>query len=338
MSDDRLVTLAVTMGDPRGIGPEVLVKALAGGRLPEEARIVVVGSRAVIEAQAAQLGAKLDLPPFAPTRKSRSDHELLDVGEFRAERMQPHVASADAGRASADYIEAALRLVPDGEADAVVTCPINKQSMAMAGVPFPGHTEMLAHLTGGARPVMLMACPDLRVALVTTHLALRDVPGAVTRDGIVEVATILDAALRRYFASSRPRIAVCGLNPHCSDGGRFGDEEARIVGPAVKDLQAHGIDVTGPMPSDTVFGAAVRGDFDAVVALYHDQALIPVKLAGLGRVVNITLGLPIIRTSVGHGTAYDIAGQGIADEASLLEAIGCATRMVASSRETDRTA
>ncbi len=300
------------MGDPRGIGPEVIARALR--RLPTGVRVTVVGSAAVLR----HAGAELDAPGVA----------VLDLDNFPVDALEPHLPDAIAGRASLDYIERAVRLVRGGQADALVTGPINKESIAAAGSPHPGHTEMLAELSGGGTPVMLMACPTLRVAMVTTHVALRDVPQMITTEKIVDVARILHDALRRFFGVADPRIAVCGLNPHAGDGGRFGDEEARIIAPAIRQLADMG--VTGPHPADSVFAHAVAGGYDAVIAQYHDQGLIPVKLAGLDEVINITLGLPIIRTSVGHGTAFDIAGTGQASEFSLLHAIDAAADMVRS--------
>ncbi len=336
MDDTPSPTLAVTMGDPRGIGPDVIVEALLHVDFAGCPRLVIVGSRSVLEAAA----ASLDLPLATDTAYAT----LLDLDNFPADAVEPRRPDAASGRASLDYIERAVRMVLDGQADAVVTGPINKEAIAAAGSPYPGHTEMLAGLCGGGRSVMMLVSAPapgtrrghLRVAQVTTHLALRDVPGAVTAGGIVETARIVDDSLRRFFAIESPRIAVCGLNPHCSDGGRFGDEEERVVVPAVTEAQSAGIDLRGPKPADTVFVQALRGGYDAVLALYHDQGMIPAKMAGLDRVVNVTLGLPIIRTSVGHGTAYDIAGTGRADEGSLVEAIKLAARMAAQSARGDR--
>ncbi len=334
MNDAPSPTLAVTMGDPRGIGPDVIVKAMQHADVAGCARLIIVGSRSVLEAVA----AAMDLP-FAAARwdaAAPAPVALLDLDNFPTGALVPRRADAASGRASLDYIERAVRLVLDGHADAVVTGPINKEAIAAASSPYPGHTEMLAGLSGGGRSVMMLVSGNLNVAQVTTHLALRDVPGAVTADGIVEAARIVDESLRRFFAIGSPRIAVCGLNPHCSDGGRFGDEEERVIAPAAAEAQSAGIDLQGPKPADTVFVQALQGGYDAVLALYHDQGMIPAKMAGLDRVVNVTLGLPIIRTSVGHGTAYDIAGTGRAGEGSLVEAIKLAARMAAQSAGGDR--
>jgi 4-hydroxythreonine-4-phosphate dehydrogenase len=314
----------VTAGDPRGIGPEILVKALSGADLPANVRILAIGSADVLEHEARRLGYELP--------QSSARHTIVDTGEFPVSDLNPREPSAESGRASASYIQAAVSLVQSGEADAIVTGPISKQALAAAGVEFPGHTEMLSHLTGGARPVMMLVNGPLRVAMVTTHMALRDVADAVTAEGILTTAGIVDTALRQYFAIRAPRLAVCGLNPHAGDGGRFGDEEVRVIARAVSSAREAGIDMAGPWPADTVFLQAARGRYDAVLPLYHDQGMIPVKMAGLDSVVNVTLGLPIIRTSVGHGTAYDIAGGGRASPGSLLSAIELASVMVLADR------
>jgi len=309
------------MGDPCGIGPEVCVKALTGGRAPAGAVATVVGSRRVLDF-AARLAGTVPLAEAA----------VLDMDNFPLERLADRRPSAESGRASLDYIERAVAEVRAGRADALVTGPISKEAIGAAGSPYPGHTEMLAVLAGSGRPVMTLLSGELRVAFATTHLALREVPRVLTVEAIAHAGKVLGDALRRYFCVSAPRLAVCALNPHASDGGRFGDEEARLIAPAVSLIRQAGLDVSGPLPSDTLFAKARAGDYDGVVALYHDQGMIPIKLSGVGGVVNVTLGLPLVRTSVGHGTAYDIAGTGRADERSMLEAIRTAAAMVAASR------
>jgi len=324
------VRLAVTMGDPRGIGPEICARALAGGQLPTRVGVTVVGSLAVLRAAARTAGVRLNAQVL--DRGARGLPEcgisVLDLDNFPVSLLSPRKPSAPSGRASLDYIEKAVAIAMSGGADAVVTGPISKEAIGAAGSPHPGHTEMLAELTGAEKPVMMLLSGGLRVAFVTTHLALRDVPNAVTRGEIYNTGVALGEGLRKYFGVKQPRLAVCGLNPHCGDGGRFGDEEERIIAPAVADLRQGGLCVDGPLPSDTLFAKALAGDYDGVVALYHDQGMIAIKLSGVGGVVNVTLGLPIIRTSVGHGTAYDIAGRGFADESSLMEAIRLAAQMV----------
>ena len=321
---DRPVRLALTMGDPAGIGPEIAVKTLCRDRLPEGVRLVVVGSPAVLRYEAEALGLDPGLI------EQRADVVALD--NFPPEQLSARAPSAAGGRASVEYIERAVRLVLSRDADALVTCPISKEAIAAGGSHFPGHTEMLAALTGAANMLMVLAGPDLRVALVTRHVALRDVARLLKAQDITDAAALFADGLRRYFSIGRPHLAVCGLNPHCGDGGRFGDEEARIIVPAVEAARAQGVSLDGPLPADSVFARAAGGAYDGVIALYHDQGMIPVKFTGVHSVVNITFGLPIIRTSVGHGTAFDIAGKGRADESSLLEAIRVATRMTRAAR------
>ena len=321
---DRPVRLALTMGDPAGIGPEIAVKALCGDRLPEDVRLTVVGSPAVLRHEAQALG----LDPALIERRA----EVIALDNFPPEQLSVRTPTAPGGQASVEYIESGVRLILSGDADALVTCPISKEAIAAGGSDFPGHTEMLAALTGAAQVLMVLAGSDLRVALVTRHVALRDVARLLRAQDITDAAAMFSDGLRRYFGIGRPRLAVCGLNPHCGDGGLFGDEEARIIAPAVAAARAQGVSLDGPLPADSVFAQAAHGAYDGVLALYHDQGMIPVKFAGLHSVVNVTFGLPIIRTSVGHGTAFDIAGQGRADERSLLEAIRVAARMVRASR------
>ncbi|MGB0497650.1 MAG: 4-hydroxythreonine-4-phosphate dehydrogenase PdxA, partial [Rubricella sp.] len=227
-----------------------------------------------------------------------------------------------------DWIEEAVALCLSGAASGLVTAPINKKVLKEGGgFAFPGHTEFLAHLTGAERAVMMLAGPDLRVVPVTIHIALADVPGALTAGAIVETATITHDALIRDFGIARPRIAVAGLNPHAGEGGVMGREEIEILAPALDVLRRRGIDLRGPLPADTMFHARARRAYDAAICMYHDQALVPLKTLAFDEGVNVTLGLPIIRTSPDHGTAYDIAGTGRADPASMAEALALAARM-----------
>lgn len=333
-ADSRPVTLAISIGDPRGIGPEVILKAAAGRALPG-ARLVIVGGAAVLRATAANLQLPCPASVDDPVDMPDETAVVLDTGTFPATALEPRKPDSACGRASLQYVECAVNLVREGTADAIVTGPINKAAIGAAGSPYPGHTEMLAHLAGGGTPVMLMVCPGLRVALVTTHLRLLDVAGSITADSIVRIGRVLYGDLRRYFGIQDPQIAVCGVNPHCGDDARFGDEETRIIAPALRRLESEGVHLTGPLPADTVFCQAIEGRSDAVLAMYHDQGLIPVKMAGLDRVVNVTLGLPIIRTSVGHGTAYDIAGRGVASDGSFREAVRVAAEMARAVRARD---
>ena len=234
--------------------------------------------------------------------------------------------SAAAGRAAYEAIVQAVEDAIAGRVRAVATAPINKEAFAAAGLPWPGHTELLAHLTGAPRVAMMFHSDVLRVVLATIHIPLSEVPRALTRR-VVEDTIELTAADLPRFGVGQPRLAIAGLNPHAGEHGLFGTEEQDVLNPAIAACRGRGIDVTGPWPADTVFVRAVRGEFDAVIACYHDQGLIPVKMAAFGRAVNVTLGLPIIRTSVDHGTAFDIAGSGVADASSMIEAVLLAARL-----------
>jgi len=275
--------LAVTLGDPRGIGPEVVGKALAQ---PLDADIRIVG------------------------RREQGAGSSLTEGE--------------AGRIAGEAIKEAARLALDGEADAIVTGPVHKHALHRAGYRYPGVTEFLAHLAGDVPVAMMLATGTLRVVLVTTHLALRDVPAQLTTERIVQAGRITADALRRWWGIAEPRLAVCALNPHAGEGGLFGDEDERILRPAARTLGA-----AGPLPADTVFVKALRGEFDAVLAPYHDVGMTAVKVAGFGKGVNVTLGLPFVRTAPDHGTAFDIVGTGKADPSSMRAALELAAQLAA---------
>lgn len=296
--------LAVTLGDPRGIGIEVTRKAVAALEHGASVELRFIGAGGIsehLEEAAGDTGASLD--------------------------------DRAAGRIAAHAIEAAVRLALDGEADAVVTAPIHKPALRAAGYDEPGHTELLQRLTGAARVGMLMAAEHtrlgapLRVLLATTHVALRDVPDLVTAELLESQARLLHGALRDRWGIQEPRIALCALNPHASDGGLFGDEEARVFAPATARLRERGLSVEGPLPADTVFARALGGAFDAVVAPYHDVGMAAFKTVSFGAGVNVTLGLPFPRTSPDHGTAFDLVGQDRADPTSMLEAVRLAARL-----------
>lgn len=293
------IRLAVTLGDPRGIGPEIVAAALGA--------------------------SELDLVTVGPTGTGITPD--VAVGHWRG--GEP----AEAGRLAGAAIERATAMALDGEVAGVVTAPIDKAALSAAGYPFPGHTEMLQALTGAGEVVMLMAAERtalggaLRVVLATTHIALERVALAVTSEKLLAQARLTDRGLREWWGIDAPRLALCALNPHASDGGLFGDQEARIMAPAVARLQAEGVDVEGPFPADTVFVRAIRGDFDVVIAPYHDVGMAAFKTASFGSGVNVTLGLPFVRTSPDHGTALDIAGRGIADAGSMIEALNLAARL-----------
>lgn len=320
------------MGDPQGIGPEVVVKALADPALRERADFVVFG----LEAPMADAAAKASVAPFwggAKPGVTLVDHpsharaSVAPVGERRP--------TAEGGEASFAFVEAAISAarLPKGDprrVDAIVTAPISKQAWALAGhTRWPGHTELFAERLGARRTAMFFASPRLRVVLATMHLPLMRVGQALTTERILDVIELGAGAAARLGCGggrSAPRIAICGLNPHAGEGGLLGDEDAKIVAPAVEQARHRGIDALGPFPADTVFIAAERGDFDLVVAMYHDQGLIPVKLLGWDRAVNATIGLPLPRTSPDHGTAFDIGGMNRADAGSMRAAIDLAIR------------
>jgi len=286
--------IGITVGDPAGIGPEISVKASTDARVLEACEPIIYGPHTAPY-----------LSPFTP-------------GEL----------SAEAGRTASGAIVSAVNDALVGKIDAITTAPINKEALALAGIPFKGHTDMLAMLTQSGPAVMMFHSPELRVVLATVHVALRHVPGLLTRE-LMDFLIDLTAKELPRFGYPRPRIAVAGLNPHAGEHGVIGDEDEEVLRPAIdRARKDRGIDVTGPWPGDTVFARAARGEFDVVIACYHDQGLIPVKLLAFGRAVNVTLGLPIVRTSVDHGTAFDIAGKGIADPSSLVEAILLAAKLV----------
>ena len=281
--------IAITTGDPAGIGPEIARKAADDPRVRDVCDPVIYGPAAGV-------------------------------------RFEPGVLSAEAGRAAYEAICAAVRDAMGGHVAAVATAPVNKLGFSRAGLPWKGHTDLLAHLTGAARVAMMFWSEPLKVVLATVHVPLSDVPGLLTRELLGGIIDLAAQELPR-FGIAHPRIALAGLNPHAGEEGLLGGEETRVLAPAVQDAQSRGISIEGPFPGDTIFGRATRGEFDAVIACYHDQGLIPVKLLAFGRAVNVTLGLPIVRTSVDHGTAFDIAGRGIADPSSMIEAVLLAVRL-----------
>jgi 4-hydroxythreonine-4-phosphate dehydrogenase len=335
--------LAITMGDPAGVGPEIVVKAsrrLQPRLQAGEFRLLVIGHRSALRAAGALLQSDLvfpetdaagELPPLA----------LLPAGEER-EPIAFGQLGPEAGRFAYLAVERAVALAQDGRIDAIVTAPLNKEALNRAGHRYAGHTDMLAALTGTRSSVMLLAHGDMRVSHVTTHVALEKVPALLTQERLRRTIDLTQQALLD-LGITRPRIAVAALNPHAGEGGLFGTQDTDVTAPVVAQCRQHGLDVTGPVPGDTVFVKLRARQFDAVVAMYHDQGHIPVKLLGFQidpqtgawqalSGVNITLGLPVIRTSVDHGTAFDIAGKGIANEDSLIEAIDYALRLAAHRR------
>jgi 4-hydroxythreonine-4-phosphate dehydrogenase len=323
--------IAVTMGDPSGIGPEIIAAALADPELARLCRPVILGDRGALERALAVTGLPLSIETVQDTGPLRTQPGVLylrELSRLSAADMEYGRPSAAGGDAAYRYICEAARLCLQGEARAMATAPINKEALNNAGHSFPGHTELLAELTGTPRVVMMLAGERLRVTLVTIHEALSRVPSLISFERVLDTVRITDQALSRFFCPN-PRIAVLALNPHCGEGGLFGHEEREIIAPAVAAARAEGIDAVGPLSADTLFHFALAGGYDAVVCMYHDQGLIPLKLLHFDDGVNVTLGLPIIRTSVDHGTAYDLAGTGRASAQSMKAALVMAAQMAA---------
>ena len=332
--------LIITMGDPTGVGPEIIIQAVCAGAFTELARpLVVAGDLGVLQRAAVVCGLDARLQPGS--QRALASDEIL-IGDYlipvqalshldleRQSYGQPEVSS---GCAMADYITWACDACIAGDAAGMVTAPINKQALQAAGVTFPGHTEMLADRCKIDEVVMMLAGERLRVCMVTTHCALREVPLRLTTERILTTIRITATALRKQFGLKQPRLAVLALNPHAGEGGLFGDEEKRHIVPAIEAARAEGLDATGPHSADTLFWFATQGQYDAVICMYHDQGLIPLKLLHFDDGVNVTLGLPIVRTSVDHGTAYDLAGTGQASPASLIAAVKTAVGMAAKAK------
>jgi 4-hydroxythreonine-4-phosphate dehydrogenase len=291
----RKPVIAITVGDPAGIGPEIAMQAAADARVLDVCTPILYGPH-----DAAALAA-------------------FPTGEL----------SADAGRAAYEAVARAVEDARLGRVDAIATAPINKEAWALAGIPWRGHTDLLAALTHTPRGAMMFYAEELRVVLATVHVPLKQVPSLLTRELVDDIIDLTAREMPR-FGYQRPRLAFAGLNPHAGEHGIIGDEDERVLRPAVEAAKRRGIDISGPWPGDTVFARAARGEFDVVIACYHDQGLIPVKLLAFGKAVNVTLGLPIVRTSVDHGTAFDIAGKGIADPSSLVEAVRLAAKLALS--------
>ncbi len=333
----RRPVIGITMGEPAGIGPEVVVKALADPEIRRLGRFVIYGMNELLS-YAADLA---EIDPFwwrlqhdSPRAEYDLVHDVvvLDYDEYSMLGTSVHRPTKQGGQASLRFLDDAIAaaLKPAGEPgriEAIVTAPICKESWLLAGCRFPGHTELLAHRTRAKRVVMMFVAPKLNVTLATVHVPLMDIRNLLTIGCVFDPIDLGHQACLR-LGIAEPRIAVCGLNPHASEHGQFGDEEGRVISPAIEMARQGGINVHGPFPGDTIFNAAVAGKYDLVVAMYHDQGLIPVKLLAWDEAVNVTLGLPIIRTSVDHGTAFDIVGQNKADAGSMKAAIRLAVRMV----------
>lgn len=317
--------IAITMGDPCGVGPEVIVKAFDDPSFSPEGAPFVIGDRRSLERAIDLLGSSAKIrrindvhavQPHEPGIIPLFSESMLTGADIAYGRPSPAAC-----RAVVSFIETAARFAQEQPALAICTCPVNKEQLHRTGFPFPGHTEFIRDLTHAEEVVMMLAGPRLKVALATIHEALARVPALITKERLRKTILITARSMERDFGLRAPRIAVAGLNPHAGEAGRFGTEEIDIIKPVVREFCSGKWQITGPLPPDTLFYRAWSGEFDAVIAMYHDQGLIPVKLAHFNEAVNISLGLPVVRTSVDHGTAYDIAGTGKADPGSLVAAV-----------------
>jgi 4-hydroxythreonine-4-phosphate dehydrogenase len=316
--------IGITAGDPAGIGPEIILSALNYPELYNLCKPLIIGDIVIFNAAKKCFGSTMKLKPVSnPSEGSYypGGIDILSVSKLTAGELSWGNPTVRTGKAMVEYITTATDMAVKKEIAAVVTCPINKKAMHMAGFNYNGHTELIAERTGSNDFIMMLAGERLRVSLVTIHISLRGVPNAISTGNILKTITITANGLYERFGIDSPRIAVAGLNPHAGESGIFGDEEERIIRPAVELAAREGHNVSGPYPPDTIFYNALKGNYDAVVCMYHDQGLIPFKIIHFTDGVNTTLGIPIIRTSVDHGTAYDIAGKGKADSGSLIAAI-----------------
>lgn len=327
MTDRPLI--AITLGDPAGIGPEVAVKALQRDELRAEARLFLLGSPTSAAAALRLVGATDELRPVrrpGDVRAEEGTTEVLVVGGFREAMFAMGEHSVVAGEASHVWVEEAARLALAGEVDAIVTAPINKESWQLAGSSDTGHQEVFKRLSGSGHVATMLVSGNLRCMHLSTHKTLAEACAHVTRENVLEAIRLTDRHFREW-GFAEPRIGVAALNPHAGDGGLIGSEELTEIGPAVEDARAEGIAATGPVPADSVFPQAIAGRYDVVVVMYHDQGHIAIKVHGFEESISVNLGLPFIRTSVDHGTAFDIAGKGVADETSMVEAITAAIRL-----------
>lgn len=332
-----MITIGITMGCPAGIGPEIILRSFQEGGVDSDLFPVILGDSGILRFYGKILGLPAPCIPWHPGDKPTDPGciPVVELSDLPPGAIRPGTPDQNTGRAMARYISQGVELVSQGALDGLTTCPISKGALNDAGFHYPGHTEMLAHLTATREFTMMMAGPRLKVTLATIHCPLREVADALNLTDLTRLITLTDQALRDDFAINHPRLAVAGLNPHAGEDQLFGSEEAMIISPAVQACRDLGVDVSGPYPPDTVFHRAVAGDFDAVVAMYHDQGLIPFKLLHFSDGVNVTLGLPLVRTSVDHGTAYDIAGKGLANPQSLQEAVKMAA-VICRNRKTHR--
>jgi 4-hydroxythreonine-4-phosphate dehydrogenase len=327
----KLPVIGITMGDPTGIGPEIIVKALSMEAPFQACRPIVFGDREVLlrAIQIQNLATTLEVIEEIPEGGYLPEKIFLfPLGQLKVTSLRFGEPDRACGEAMVRYIKEAVRWVRGGKLDGITTCPINKQAMNAAGCSFPGHTELLAHLVGASPVAMMFLGSKWKIVLVTTHLPLKEVSKWITADRILSILRLADEGIREYFGIPHPQIAVLGLNPHCGEGGLLGEEEKKEILPAIAEAKSLGMDVEGPFPADSFFDLSGRYGFDVVISMYHDQGLIPIKTVDFKEAVNLTLGLPFIRTSVDHGTAYDIAGKGLADPSNLVKAILTAANLL----------
>lgn len=330
--------LGITMGDPAGIGPEVVVKALMDRKVRQRCYPLVFGSSSIIFSAAKKLFGKVNLRKITWVediledsaeggKNSKEPINVLDCTKFNHRKVKPGKITKLSGRMAADSVIYATQFALSDQIDAMVTAPLSKKGLHLAGYDFPGHTEFLAYLTATQKFAMMFVSDKFRIVLATTHLALSEVTKAISKKRIFEKIILAEETLRKYFGVKKPKIGVCALNPHAGEEGMFGTEEKKFILPAIKLAQKMGTRTSGPYPADTIFSPKISQAFDCIIAMYHDQGLIPLKVSGLGNAINLTIGLPIIRTSPDFGTALDIAGKGIADPKGMINAILLATQM-----------
>jgi 4-hydroxythreonine-4-phosphate dehydrogenase len=318
------------MGDPTGVGPEIIVKALSMKEPFQACQPLVFGDREVLSKTIEMLGLTATVEIFEKIPEDGYLPQrifLIPLSQLDADSLRFGKPDTKCGEAMVKYVEEAVKWVRSGKLDAITTCPINKKTINAAGYPFSGHTELLAHLVQASTVAMMFLGTELRIVLVTTHLPLKEVSKYITFDRVLSTIRMTDEGLRKYFGITHPKIAVLGLNPHCGEDGLLGEEEKMEIIPAIEGARSQGMDVKGPFPADSFFDLSGRYAFDAVISMYHDQGLIPIKMVDFEEAVNLTLGLPFIRTSVGHGTAYDIAGKGVANPNNLLKALLVASNL-----------
>lgn len=323
MNDEYKPLLAITMGDAAGSGPEIITRALADPEISAVCRCVVIGDAAVMKEALQITGMPTEIRAIHKLTEALFQYgviEVIDLHNIQVDQLRRGKVDSMAGKAAFEYIKLATDLALTGECDAIVTSAINKEALNKAGYHYDGHTELLAELCGVSAVAMMLVFGQLRIAHVTTHVSLRKAIEMVRPERIITVIKLTDEAVRQ-MGINKPRIAVAGLNPHAGEGGLFGDEEVKYIKPAIESACRQGINVIGPFPPDSVFFRTVEGQFDAAIAMYHDQGHIAIKMLGITQGVNVTLGLPIIRTSVDHGTVFGKAGKGTADPSSLIEAI-----------------